>query len=125
MRISETEPSSVILSLTKYLKIMKSDAQKCQNFDAHKSYESTKATVDFDYMWPRGLFVPPEVTITKKLKFKNRIKRVQIMYCFYKTIQDSLSLPFPCTFLVFVHKFNIVCTARSALQVECVYTLEL
>ena len=79
MRISGTEPSSMILSQTKYFKNLKNDAQKLpkqakakrngvithkitisfnynsENFDALKRYESTEVTVELGYMCPRGL----------------------------------------------------------------------
>ena len=86
MRISSTEPSSVILSQTVKFKKLKSDNQKLpkqaeakrdgvitpqnnnfkqfytENFDALKRYESTE---ELGYMCPRRVSGPPAVTLTK------------------------------------------------------------
>ena len=90
MRISGTEPSSVILSQTKTFKKLKSDAQKVpkeakairdgvinpQNFNFNQiltqkilmlsnATNQPKSTVELGYMCPRGLTGPPTVTLTK------------------------------------------------------------
>ena len=89
MRISGTEPSSVILSRTMKFKKLKSDDPKVpkqaeakrdgvinhkftisnnfntENFDALKRYDQPESTVELGYMCPRGLSGPPAVTLTK------------------------------------------------------------
>ena len=90
MRISGTEPSSVILSQTKKFKKMKSDAPKVPkqaqakrysvinpknyNFNqfqlwkfdgSKKTTNQPKSTVEPGYMCPRGLSRPPAETLTK------------------------------------------------------------
>ena len=90
MRISGTEPSSVILGQTKKFKKLKSDAQNVPkeakakrdgvinpqnyNFDqilTHKvlmlsnATNQPQSTVELGYMCPRGLTGPPAVTLTK------------------------------------------------------------
>ena len=86
MRISGTEPSSVILSQTEFFERVKNDALKCQNkvkpkgwcnklaiFNEFKtrwnwcSQNATnqpKSTVQLGYMCPRGLFSPAAVALT-------------------------------------------------------------
>ena len=91
MRISATEPSSVILSQTKFFKKLKSDALKLPkqaklslrgwcNKPTKLQFRSIltqkilmlsnatnqpKSTVELGYMCPRGLSGPPAVTLTK------------------------------------------------------------
>ena len=90
MRISGTEPSSVILSQTKYFKKLKSDAPKVPKEDKAKrdsvinlqnyhfnqiltqkilmlsnATNQPKSTVELGYMCPRELTGPPAVTLTK------------------------------------------------------------
>ena len=90
MRISGTEPSSVILSQTKKFKKLKSDAQKVpkeakvkrdgvinpQNYNCNQilaqkilmlsnARNQPKSIVELGYMCHRGLTGPPAVTITK------------------------------------------------------------
>ena len=87
MRISGNEPSSVILSQTKWFQTLKMFARKCQNqanlanrdgvinpqnfnfsqfnmenVDALKHYEST---IELGDICPRGLLGLPAVTLTK------------------------------------------------------------
>ena len=90
MRISGTEPSSVILSQTKKFKKLESDAQKVpkkgkakrdgvldpQNYNFNQilkqkilmlsnATNQPKPIVKLGYMCPRGLTCPPAVTLTK------------------------------------------------------------
>ena len=90
MRISGTEPSSVILRQIKYFKKLRSDAQKAskqaeakrdgvinpQNYNLNQfehrkfwcSQNATnrpKSTVERGYVCHRGLTGPPAVTLTK------------------------------------------------------------
>ena len=91
MRISGTEPSSVILSQTMTFKklkryepkVPKQAEPKCHwdsvinhkmiisinfntdNFDALNATNQSKSTVELGYMCPRGLSGPPAVTLTK------------------------------------------------------------
>ena len=90
MRISGTEPSSVILSQTVKFKKLKSDDQKLpKQAEAKRDGEinpkklqfqtiltrkilmlsnatnQPKSTVELGYMCPRGLSGPPAVTLTK------------------------------------------------------------
>ena len=90
MRISGTEPSSVILSQTKTFKKLKSVAPKVpkeakairdgvinpQNYNFNQiltqkilmlpnATNQPKSTVELGYMCPRGLTGPPAVTLTK------------------------------------------------------------
>ena len=90
MRISGTEPSSVILSQTCKIKKLKSNDQKVPkqaeakrdgvinpqnyNFNQFKTRKflcspnatnQPKSTVELGYMCPRGLTGPPAVTLTK------------------------------------------------------------
>ena len=90
MRISGTEPSSLILSQTKLSKKLKSDAQKVQNQAEAKrdgvinsqnynfnqflhgkfwcspnATNQPKSTVELEYMYPRGLTGLPAVMLTK------------------------------------------------------------
>ena len=87
MRISGTEPSSVILSQTVKFKKLKSDDQKLpkqaeakrdgvlnpQNYNFKQTRKilmlsnatnQPKSTVELGYMCPRGLSGPPAVTLT-------------------------------------------------------------
>ena len=90
MRISGTEPSSVILSQTKKFKNLKSNTQKVpkkakakwdsvinqQNYNFNQiltqkilmrsnATNQPQSTVELGYMCPRGLTGPPAVTLTK------------------------------------------------------------
>ena len=90
MRISGTEPSSVILNQRKWFKKLKSDAPKVpkqakakrdsetnphnDNFNRfkHRQFRCSQnatnqlnLTVELGYMCPRGLSGPPAVTLTK------------------------------------------------------------
>ena len=89
MRISGTEPSSVILSQTKYLKRRKVCPKSAETSSSHKGWcnkptklqflsilirriltlsnatNQPKSTVELGYMCPRGLSGPPAVTLTK------------------------------------------------------------
>ena len=93
MRISGTEPSSVILSQKgSSFKDWKVKSQKQaeakrdgvinpQNYNfnefgygkywcSQNATNQPKSTVELGYMCPRGLTGPPAVTLTKKLKYK-------------------------------------------------------
>ena len=39
----------------------------------YKRYDLTKSIIEFAYMCPQGLPGPPEVTLTKKMKYKKNI----------------------------------------------------
>ena len=97
MRISGTEPSSVIISQTMWFKKVdkwcpklpkQAEAKrdgvmnpqntisinfKTANFNALKRYESTEVDRRTWLHVPRGLTGPPTVTLTKKLKYKKEI----------------------------------------------------
>ena len=91
MRMSGTEPSSVIIRQRKKFEMLKRDDQKCQKQDEAKSdgvinptklqFQSIlntknldalknatnqpKSTAEFGYMCPRRLYGPPALTLTK------------------------------------------------------------
>ena len=90
MRISDNEPSSVILSKKKVVQKLKRDVQKvpyqakvkwdgvinpqnynCSQFSSRKilmlskATNQPKSTVELGYMCPRGLLGPPAVILTK------------------------------------------------------------
>ena len=93
MRISGTEPSSVILSQKSIFKSWKEMTQTCQKAEAKRSVGIThnmkisnnfntenlmlsnatnqpKSIVELGYMCPRGLTGPSALTLTKYLKYK-------------------------------------------------------